>query len=56
MDETAFDNFFFFFTIFGRKQPECRKKVVFCLVVRGAYPPYTLNGPTTKKTPFMCVP
>ena len=32
------------------------KKVFFCLVVRGVYPPYTLSGPTTKKiTFFMCV-
>ena len=28
---------------------------VFCLVVRGVYPPYTLCGPTTKKSHFfMC--
>ena len=30
--------------------------MVFCLVVRGVYPPYTLSGPTTKtNTFFMCV-
>ena len=30
--------------------------MVFCLVVSGVYPPYTLSGPTTKKnTFFMCV-
>ena len=32
-----------------------RKIVVFCLVVRGVYPPYTLSGPTTQKKHFMCV-
>ena len=33
-----------------------RKKVFFCLVVRGVYPPYPLSGPTTKKTLFiLCV-
>ena len=35
----------FFFPIFGLKHPD-RKKVFFCLVVRGVYPPYTLSGPT----------
>ena len=48
--------FFFFFPIFGLKQPDFReKKVFFCLVVRGVYPPYTLSGTTTKKTFFLCV-
>ena len=49
---TDFDNFFFFYPIFGLKQPDFRKKSVFCLVVRGVYslhPPHTLSGPTTKK-------
>ena len=32
-----------------------KKKVVYCLVFRGVYPPYTLGGPTTKKTLFLCV-
>ena len=51
-----FDNFFFFFPFFGLKQPGFRKKVFFCLLVRGVYAPYTLNGQTTKKnTFFMCV-
>ena len=36
--------------------PFKEKNVVFCLVVGGVTPPYTLNGPTTKKiTFFMCV-
>ena len=35
---------------------EFSPKVIFCLVVGGFTPPYTLNGPTTKKnTFFMCV-
>ena len=38
--ETDFNNFFFF--------------VVFCLVNRGVYPPYTLSGQTSKKT-FFCM-
>ena len=50
-----FEIFFFFIPIFGLKQPDFRKKVFFCLVVRGVYPPYTLSGPTTKKTLFLCV-
>ena len=34
-----------------------REKVDFCFVVRGVYPPYTLSGPTTKKTLFcVCLP
>ena len=53
--EMDFDNFFFFFPIFGLKQPDFRKKNVFWLVVRGVYPPYTLSGPTTKKKHFLCV-
>ena len=56
MPETYFYNFFFFFPIFGLKQPNFRKKVFFCLVVRGVYPPNILIGPTTKKKHFyMCV-
>ena len=45
--------FFFFSPIFGLKQPEFRKKVVFCLVPSL----YTLSGPITKKNFFffMCV-
>ena len=27
--------------------------MIFCLVVRGVYPPYTLSGPTTKNV--LCV-
>ena len=51
-----FANFFFFFQIFGLKQPDFReKKCFFCLVVRGVYPPYTLSGPTTKKTLYFYV-
>ena len=29
--------------------------MVFCLVVGGVTSPYTLSGPTTKKTLFICV-
>ena len=55
---TDFDKTFDIFSpIFGLKQLDFReeKKVVFCLVVRGVYPPYTLSGPTTKKNTFLCV-
>ena len=34
---------------------DTHKKVVFCLVARGVYPSYTLSGPTTIKTTFLCV-
>ena len=33
----------------GEFSPFIEKKVVFCLVVRGVTPAYTLSGPTTKK-------
>ena len=46
---------FFFFSIFGLKQPDFREKSVFCLVFRGVYPPYPLSGPTTKKNFLLCV-
>ena len=39
----------------GEFSPFIEKKVVFCLVVGGVTPPYTLSGPTTKKTTFLCV-
>ena len=39
----------------GEFSPFIEKKVVFCLVVGGVTPPYTLSGPTTKKTLFLCV-
>ena len=40
----------------GEFSPFIEKNVVFCLVVGGVTPPYTLSGPTTKKnTFFMCV-
>ena len=39
----------------GEFSPFIEKKVVFCLVVWGVYPPYTLSGPTTKKILFLCV-
>ena len=55
--ETDFDNFFFFFPIFGLKSRILEKKVGFWLVVRGVYPPYIISGPTTKKTLFYaCLP
>ena len=31
------------------------KKAIFCLVVGGVTPPYTLRGPTTKKNTFLYV-
>ena len=39
----------------GEFSPFIEKKVVFCLVVGGVTPPYTLSGSTTKKTFFLCV-
>ena len=40
----------------GKFSPFIEKKIVFCLVVGGVTPPYTLSGPNTKKnTFFMCV-
>ena len=39
----------------GEFSPFIEKKVVFCLVVGGVTPPYTLSGPTTKKHFFLCV-
>jgi len=50
-----FDNFFFFFPIFGLKQPDFREKNGFLLSGQEVYPPYTLSGPTTKKNTFLCV-
>ena len=35
--------------------PDLKTKMGFCLVVRRFYPPYTLSGPTTKNTTFLCV-
>ena len=54
----GFCQFILFSPIFGLKQPDFReKKMFFCLVVRGVYPPYTLSGPTTKKNRFyVCLP
>ena len=50
-----FENVFFFFPIYGLKQPDLRKKWFF-LSGQGGLPPYTLSGPTThKKHFFMCV-
>ena len=41
----------------GEFFPFIEKKVGFCLVVGGVTPPYTLSGPTTKKTLFyVCLP
>jgi hypothetical protein len=53
-----FDNFFFFSPIFGLKQQAFGKKLFFCLVVRGVYPPYTLSGSTTKLSTisYVCLP
>ena len=50
--------YFSFFPIFGLKQPDFllkKKKCFFLLSGQGDYPPYTISGPTTKKTPFLCV-
>ena len=42
----------------GEFSPFIEKKVLFYLVVGGVTPPYTLSGPTTKKTIFfyVCLP
>ena len=42
----------FFPTIFGPKKPDLLKKSGSLLRGRVVYPPYTLRGPTTKKTTF----
>ena len=48
---------FFFSNFWAKKTGFIEKKVVFCLVVGGVYPPYTLSSPTTKKTLFyVCLP
>ena len=39
----------------GEFSPFIEKKVFFCLVVGGVTPPYTISGPTTKKTTFFYV-
>ena len=47
----------FFPQFLGYKSQTLEKKLVFCLVVRGVYPLYTLSGPTTKKNFFyVCLP
>ena len=38
VNATDFDNFFFFFPIFGPKQPDFRKKVFFLLSGQGGLP------------------
>ena len=39
----------------GEFSTSIEKKLFFCLVVVGVTPPYTLSGPNTKKTLFLCV-
>ena len=54
----GFWQFFLFSPIFGLKKPDFikKKKVFFCLVVRGVYPPYSYtNGFVVPATFFMCV-
>ena len=46
----------FFLQFLGWKAEFIEKKVFFLLSGQRVYPPYTLSGPTTKKTLFfMCV-
>ena len=51
----GFWQFFLFLPNFWAKTAGVLKKRIWCLVVRGVYPPYTLSGPTTKENTFLCV-
>ena len=56
---TIFSFFFLFLPNFcGKSARMLEKKSVFCLVVRGVNPPYTLSGPTTQKKNvfYVCLP